>query len=114
MLLSHLLANPIPPGYDTAPIPAGTHFDIHTPVHEAFNAGLLSGTGAPTTHTDIVIPEAVGCQRRYFQYGLPREIIQCLGALRPTSTAIFLPPPVPTAQQNGAHKLDPHKPIDGT
>ena len=47
--LSHLLTNLIHLGHDTAPIPAGTHFDIHAPIHEAFNAGLLSGTGAPTT-----------------------------------------------------------------
>ena len=72
-LLSQLLTNTIPPGHDTAPIPAGTHFDIHTPIHEAFNAGLLSGTGAPTAHTDITILEAVDCQRKYFQYGFHEE-----------------------------------------
>ena len=62
-LLSQLLTNPIPPGHDTAPIPTGTHLDIHAPIHETFNAGLLSGTGAPTAHTDITILEAVDCQR---------------------------------------------------
>ena len=112
-LLSHLLTNPIPPGHDTAPIPAGTHFDIHAPIHEAFNAGLLSGTGAPTTYTDIAILEAVDCQRRYFQYGLHRGIIQRLAALAPAPTAV-VPPPATTSQQDRAPKLNPPKPFDGT
>ena len=113
-LLSHLLANPIPPGHDTTPIPTGTHFDIHASIHEAFNPGILLGTGAPTTYTDFAILEAVDSQRRYFQYGLYRGIIQCLAALAPAPTAIVPPPPVPTAQQDRAPKLNPHKPFDGT
>ena len=113
-LLSHLLANPIPPGHDTAPIPAGTHFDIHAPIHEAFNVGLLSGTGAPTTYTDITILKAVNCQRRYFQYGLHRGIVQCLAALAPAPTTVVSPLPVPTAQQDRAPKLNAPKPFDGT
>ena len=113
-LLSHLLTNPIPPGHDTAPIPAGTHFDIHAPIHEAFNAGLLSGTGAPTTYTDITILEAVDCQRRYFQYGLHRGIIQRLAALAPTQMVAAPPPATPPTQQDRAPKLNPPKPFDGT
>ena len=113
-LLSHLLANPIPPGHDTAPLPAGTHFDIPAPIDEAFNAGLLSGTGTPNTYTDITILEAVDCQRRYFQYGSHRGIIQRLAALAPAPTTIVPPPPVPTPQQDRAPKLNPPKPFDGT
>ena len=113
MLLSNLLTNPILPEHDTAPIPVGTHFDIHTPIHEAFNAGLLSGTRAPTTYTVIAILEAVDCQRRYFQYELHRRIIQRLAALALALTAIA-PPPAPTAQQDRTPKLNPPKPFDGT
>ena len=106
--MSHLLTNPIPLGHDTVPIPTGTHFDIHAPIHEAFNAGLLSGTGAPTAYTDITILEAVDCQRSYFQYALHRGIIQCLAALVPAPTA-GVPPPATTAQQDRAPKLNPPK-----
>ena len=112
-LLSNLLTNQIPTGHDTAPIPVGTHFDLHAPIYETFNAGLLSGTGAPTTYTDIAILEAVDCQRRYFQYGLHRGIIQRLAALAPAPTAISPPPSAPTAQQDRAPKLNPPK-FDGT
>ena len=113
-LLSNLLTNPIPLGHDTAPIPAGAHFDIHAPIHEAFNAGLSSGTGAPTTYTDVAILEAVDCQRWYFQYSLHRGIIQCLAALALAPMAIAPPPPAPTAQQDRAPKLNTPKPFDGT
>ena len=111
--MSHLRTNPIPPGHNTAPIPAGTHFDIHAPIHEAFNAGLLSGTGDPTAYTDITILEAVDCQRRYFQYGLHREIIQHLEASAPAPTA-GIPPPTTTAQQDRALKLNTPKTFNGT
>ena len=113
-LLSNLLTNPISPGHDTAPIPAGTHFDIHAPIHEAFDAGLLSGTGAPTTYTDISILEAVDYQRRYIQYRLHRGIIQPLAPLATVPTAIAPLLSASTAQQDRASKLNPSKPFDDT
>ena len=74
----------------------------------------MSGTGAPTTYTDIAILEAVDCKIRYFQYGLHLGIIQRLAGLAPAPTAIAPQPPVPTAQQDRTPKLNPPKPFDGT
>ena len=122
-LLSAILTTPLTPGMDNAPTPPGTHPLIIPAIDEAFNAGMMTGTGIPTSYEligDII--EAFDCQRRYYQHGLQRGIQVRLAALAPApqapappAPAPSAPPPAPAPEPRArAPKLNPPKPFDGT
>ena len=118
-LLNAILTTPLPLGVDSAPIPPGTHPLIMPAIDEAFDAGIMTGTGIPTSYEIIRdIIEAFDCQRRYYRHGLQRGIQIRLAALTPQAPAPPAPtPPAPAPApepRTRAPKLNPPKPFDGT
>ena len=88
-----------------------TSVHILPAVDEAFNAGLMTGTGVPTTFNYVNLPRSsagMHCQRLYYQIGLPNGICQRLGAAAPA------PATAPTTQRDCAPKLNAPKLFDGT
>ena len=82
-------------------------------VDEAFNAGLMTGTGVPTTFNYVnLLRSSAGmhCQRLYYQSGLANGIRQRLGAAASAPTAQI----APTTQRDHAPKLNPPKLFDAT
>ena len=93
--------------------PTNTSVHILPAVDEAFNAGLMTGTGVPTTFNYVNLPRSsagMHCQRLYYENGLANRIRQRLGAAVPAPSA----PIVPTTQRDRAPKLNPPKLFDGT
>ena len=103
----------LPPDINSAFYPTNTSVHILPAVDEAFNAGLMTGTGVPTTFNYVNLPRSsagMHCQRLYYQNGLTNGIRQRLGASAPAPAA----PIVPTTQKDRTPKLNPPKLFDGT
>ena len=101
----------LPLDINSAFYPTNTSVHILPAVDEAFNAGLMTGTGVPTTFNYVNLPRSsagMHCQRLYYQNGLANGIRQRLGAAAPA------PATAPTTQRDRAPKLNPPKPFDGT
>ena len=101
----------LPLDINTAFYPTNTSVHILPAVNEAFNAGLMTGTGVPTTFNYVNLPRSsagMHCQRLYYQNGLANGIRQRLGAAAPA------PATAPTTQRDRASKLNPPKRFDGT
>ena len=101
----------LPLDINSAFYPTNTFVHILPAVDEAFNAGLMTGTGVPTTFNYVKLPRSsagMHCQRLYYQNGLPNGIRQRLGAAAPA------PATAPTTQRDRAPKLNPPKLFDGT
>ena len=77
-------------------------------IDEAFNAGLMTGTGIPTNFTFVNLPHssvAMHCQCLYYQNGLAYGIRQWLAATASTPATAA----APTAPRDRAPKLNPPK-----
>ena len=86
--------------------PTNTSVHILPAIDEAFNAGLMTGTGIPTTFNYVNLPRSsagMHCQRLYYQNGLASGIRQRLGAAAPA------PATASTTQRDRAPKLNPPK-----
>ena len=106
---------------DSASIPPGTNPLIMVFIDVAFDAGMMTRTGVPTSYEIIGdIIEAFDCQRRYYRHGLERGIQFRLAALALMATAPAPPhtpapvPPTPVEPRTRAPNLNPPKPFDGT
>ena len=69
----------LPLDINSAFYPTNTYVHILPAVDEAFNAGLMIGTGVPTTFNYVKLPcssAGMHCQRLYYQNGLPNRIRQ--------------------------------------
>ena len=122
-LLNAILTTPLSLGLDSAPISPNTHPLIMPAIDEAFDAGMMTGTGIPTSYEIIGdILEAFDCQRRYYRYGFRRGIQVKMAALAPPApapatgpTPVPMPaPPMQVEPRTRALKLNPPKPFDGT
>ena len=103
----------LPLDINSAFYPTNTSVHILPAVDEAFNAGLMTGTGVPTTFNYVNLPRSsagMHCQYLYYQTGLANGIRQRLGAAAPAPAA----PIAPTTQRDRAPKLNPPKLFDGT
>ena len=103
----------LPLDINSAFYPTNTSVHILPAAHEAFNAGLMTGTGVPTTFNYVNLPSSsagMHCQRLYYQNGLTNGIRQRLGAAAPAPAA----PIAPTTQKDCTSKLNPSKLFDGT
>ena len=101
----------LPLDINSAFYPTNTSVHILPAVDEAFNAGLMMGTGVPTTFKYVNLPRSsagMHCQHLYYQNGLANGIRQRLGAAAPA------PATAPTTQRDRAPKLNPPKLFDGT
>ena len=101
----------LPLDINSAFYPTNTSVHILPAVDEAFNTGLMTGTGVPTTFNYVNLPRSsagIHCQRLYYQNGLANGIRQQLGAAAPA------PATAPTTQRDRAPKLNPPKLFDGT
>ena len=101
----------LPLDINSAFYPTNTSVHILPAVDEAFNAGLMTGTGVPTTFNYVNLPRSsagMHCQRLYYQNGLANRIRQRLGAAAPAPTT------APTTQRDRAPKLNPPNLFDGT
>ena len=88
--------------------PSNTSVHILPAIDEAFNAGLMTGTGVPTNFTFVNLPHssvAMHCQRLYYQNGLAYGIRQRLAATASTPTTAA----APTPPRDRAPKLNPPK-----
>ena len=93
--------------------PSNTSVHILPAIDEAFNAGLMTGTGVSTNFTFVNLPRSsagMHCQRLYYQNGLANGIRQRLAAIAPAPASA----PAPTTPRDRAPKLNPPKPFDGT
>ena len=102
----------LPLDINSAFYPNNTSVHILPAVDEAFNAGLMTGTGVPTSFNFVNLPRSsagMHCQRLYYQNGLANEIRQRLAA----AAAAPVPTTTPT-QRDRAPKLNPPVPFDGT
>ena len=93
--------------------PSNTSVHILPAIDEAFNAGLITGTGISTKFTCVNLPRfsaGMHCQPLYYQNGLANGIRQRLAAIAPAPATA----PTPTTPQDRAPKLNPPKPFDGT
>ena len=103
----------LPLDINSAFYPTNTSVHILPAVDEAFDAGLMTGTGVPTTFNYVNLPRSsagMHCQRLYDQNGLANGIRQRLAAAAPAPAA----PTAPTTQRDRAPKLNPPKLFDGT
>ena len=103
----------LPLDINSAFYPTNTSVHILSDVDEAFNAGLMTGTGVPTTFNYVNLPRSsagMHCQRLFYQNGLANGIRQRLTASAPAPVIA----PAPTTPQDRALKLNPPKPFDGT
>ena len=101
----------LPLDINSAFYPTNTSVHILPAGDEAFNAGLMTGTGVPTTFNYVNLPRSsagMHCQCLYYQNGLANGIRQHLGAAAPA------PAIAPTTQRDRAPKLNPPKLFDGT
>ena len=116
-LLNAILTTLLTSGKDSAPIPPNTHPLIVPAIDEAFDAGMMTGTGIPTSYEIIGdILEALDCQRRYYRYGFQRGIQVRMAALASQAPAPAPAPAPPTAVEPRTRtpKLNPPKLFDGT
>ena len=93
--------------------PTNTSVHILPAVDEAFNAGLMTRTGVPTTFNYVNLPRSsagMHCQPLYYHNGLANGIPQRLTASAPAPTIA----PAPTTPRDCTPKLNPQKPFDGT
>ena len=101
----------LPLDINSAFYPTNTSVHIHPAVDEAFNAGLMTGTGVPTTFNYVNLPrssDGMHCQRLSYQNGLANGIRQRLGA------AATAPATAHPTQRDRAPKLNPPKLFNGT
>ena len=101
----------LPLDINSAFYPTNTSVHILPAVDEAFNAGLMTGTGVPITFNYVNLPRSsagMHRQRLYYQNVLANGIRQRLGAAAPA------PATAPTTQRDRAPKLNPPKLFDGT
>ena len=102
----------LPLDINSAFYPNNTSVHILPAIDEAFNAGLMTGTGVSTSFNFVNLPRSsagIHCQRLYYQNGLANAIRQRLAS----SAAASVPTTTPT-QRDHAPKLNPPKPFDGT
>ena len=102
----------LPLDINSAFYPNNKSVHILPAIDEAFNAGLMTGTGVPTSFNFVNLPRSsagMHCQRLYYQNGLANGIRQRLASSAPAS----IPTTTPT-HRDRAPKLNPPKPFDGT
>ena len=93
--------------------PTNTSVHILPAIDEAFNTGLMTGTGVSTNFNFMKLPRSsVGmhCQRLYYQNRLANGIGQRLGASVPAIATV----PAHTPTRDRGPKLNPPKTFDGT
>ena len=103
----------LPLDINSAFYPTNTSVHILPAIDEAFNAGLMTGTGVSTNFNFVNLPRSsagMHCQRLYYQNGLANGIRQRLAASAPATATI----PAHTPTRNQAPKLNPPKTFDGT
>ena len=103
----------LPLDINSAFYPTNTSVHILPAVDEGFNAGLMTGSGVPTTFNYVNLPRSSAgrhCQRLYNQNELANGIRQRLGAAAPAPTASI----APTTQRDRAPKMNPSKLFDST
>ena len=69
----------LPLDINSAFYPCNTSVHILPAIDEAFNAGLMTGTGVSTNFTFVTLPRSsagMHCQRLYYQNGLANGIRQ--------------------------------------
>ena len=96
----------LPLDINSAFYPTNTSVHILPAVDEAFNAGLMTGTGVPITFNYVNLPRSsagMHRQRLYYQNVLANGIRERLGAAAPA------PATAPTTQRDRAPKLNPPK-----
>ena len=96
----------LPLDINSAFYPTTTSVHILPAVDEAFNAGLMTGTGVPTTFNYVNLPRSsagMHCQRLYYQNGLTNGIRQRLGAAAPAPAASIVPLPKKKVLPNSTH-----------
>ena len=101
----------LPLDINSAFYPTNTSVHILPAVDEAFNAGLMTGTGVSITFNYVNLPRSsagMHRQRLYYQNVLANGIRQRLGAAAPA------PATAPTTQRDRAPKLNPPELFDGT
>ena len=103
----------LPLDINSAFYPTNTSVHILPAIDEAFNAGLMTGTGVSTNFNFVNLPRSsarMHCQRLYYQNGLANGIRQRLAASAPATPTV----PAHTPTRNQAPKLNPRKTFDGT